>query len=143
MKTIRFFLLLLMAGFAWNAKAADTVYVRETQVPVLIERQDNVLYYLRLNARESQTLNEVILNIDPKEASAIQSVKLYYGGTEALQDRPKKRFAPVDYISAFTPGQTLAANPSYSIPCALAEQPSGKTTLNVTIRSFLATTSSG
>lgn len=118
-----------MAGFAWNAKAADTVYVRETQVPVLIERQDNVLYYLRLNARESQTLNEVILNIDPKEASAIQSVKLYYGGTEALQDRPKKRFAPVDYISAFTPGQTLAANPSYSIPCALAEQPSGKTTL--------------
>ena len=129
MKTIRFFLLLLMAGFAWNAKAADTVYVRETQVPVLIERQDNVLYYLRLNARESQTLNEVILNIDPKEASAIQSVKLYYGGTEALQDRPKKRFAPVDYISAFTPGQTLAANPSYSIPCALAEQPSGKTTL--------------
>ena len=129
MKTIRFFLLLLMAGFAWNAKAADTVYVHETQVPVLIERQDNVLYYLRLNARESQTLNEVILNIDPKEASAIQSVKLYYGGTEALQDRPKKRFAPVDYISAFTPGQTLAANPSYSIPCALAEQPSGKTTL--------------
>ena len=129
MKTIRFFLLLLMAGFAWNAKAADTVYVCETQVPVLIERQDNVLYYLRLNARESQTLNEVILNIDPKEASAIQSVKLYYGGTEALQDRPKKRFAPVDYISAFTPGQTLAANPSYSIPCALAEQPSGKTTL--------------
>ena len=129
MKTIRFFLLLLMAGFAWNAKAADTVYVHETQVPILIERQDNVLYYLRLNARESQTLNEVILNIDPKEASAIQSVKLYYGGTEALQDRPKKRFAPVDYISAFTPGQTLAANPSYSIPCALAEQPSGKTTL--------------
>ena len=129
MKTIRFFLLLLMAGFAWNAKAADTVYVHETQVPVLIERQDNVLYYLRLNARESQTLNEVILNIAPKEASAIQSVKLYYGGTEALQDRPKKRFAPVDYISAFTPGQTLAANPSYSIPCALAEQPSGKTTL--------------
>ena len=129
MKTIRFFLLLLMAGFAWNAKAADTVYVHETQVPILIERQDNVLYYLRLNARESQTLNEVILNIAPKEASAIQSVKLYYGGTEALQDRPKKRFAPVDYISAFTPGQTLAANPSYSIPCALAEQPSGKTTL--------------
>lgn len=28
-------------------RAADTIFVRETQVPVLIERMDNVLYYLR------------------------------------------------------------------------------------------------
>lgn len=129
MKTLRFFLLLLAAGFTWQAKAADTVYVRETQVPVLIERQDNVLFYLRLNALESQTLNQVTLNIAPQNASDIQAIKLYYGGTEALQDRPKKRFAPVTYISGFTPGQTLKANPSYSIQCAQAEQPSGKTTL--------------
>lgn len=27
-------------------RAADTIFVRETQVPVLIERMDNVLYYL-------------------------------------------------------------------------------------------------
>ena len=130
MRFSRFLLLLVLAGIAWSsAKAADTVYVRETQVPILIERQDNVLYYLRLNAKESQTLNEITLDIDPQEAAAIECVKLYYGGTEALQDRPKKRFAPVAYISGFTPGQTLAANPSYSIECAKAISPSGKTTL--------------
>ena len=44
MKKIRLLLLLIAAGFAWSAKAADTVYVRETQVPILIERQDNVLF---------------------------------------------------------------------------------------------------
>ena len=130
MRFSRFLLLLVLAGIAWSsAKAADTVYVRETQVPILIERQDNVLYYLRLNAKDSQTLNEITLDIDPKEAAAIECVKLYYGGTEALQDRPKKRFAPVEYISGFTPGKTLAANPSYSIECAKAISPSGKTTL--------------
>lgn len=129
MKTLRFFLLLLMAGFAWQTYAADTVYVRETQVPVLIERQDNVLFYLRLNALESQTLNEIVLDIDCPDASAVQAVKLYYGGTEALQDRPKKRFAPVTYISGFTPGKTLEANPSYSICCTEVERPSGQTTL--------------
>lgn len=43
-------------------RAADTIFIRETQVPVLIERVDNVLFYLRLDAKESTMLNRVILN---------------------------------------------------------------------------------
>ena len=96
--------------------AADTIFVRETQVPVLIERMDNVLYYLRLDAKENKVLNEVTLDFGKEvDLSEIQSIKLYYGGTEALQDKNKERFAPVEYISSHTPGKTLAANPSYSI----------------------------
>ena len=45
----------------------------------------------------------------------IKSLKLYYSGTEALQDRGKGRFAPVEYISSHNPGKTLSANPSYSV----------------------------
>lgn len=98
------------------ARAADTIFVRETRIPILIERQDNVLFYLRLDAKESQTLDEVVLNFDKgTNLAAIQSVKLFYSGTEALQDRDKKRFAPVAYISSNTQGKTLAANSSYSI----------------------------
>ena len=97
-------------------RAADTIFVRETQVPVLIERMDNVLYYLRLDAKENKVLNEVTLVFGKEvDLSEIQSIKLYYGGTEALQDKNKERFAPVEYISSHTPGKTLAANPSYSI----------------------------
>lgn len=44
-------------------RAADTIFVRETQVPVLIERMDNVLYYLRLDAKENKVLNEVTLDL--------------------------------------------------------------------------------
>lgn len=97
-------------------RAADTVFIRETRIPILIERQDNVLFYFRLDARESQTLNDVVLRFGKNvNLSEIQAVKLYYGGTEALQDSDKKRFAPVGYISSNSPGKTLAANPSYSI----------------------------
>lgn len=97
-------------------KAADTVFIRETRIPILIERQDNVLFYFRLDAKESRMLNDVVLKFGKDvNLSEIQSVKLYYSGTEALQDRDKKRFAPVNYISSHTPGKTLAANPSYSI----------------------------
>ncbi len=43
-----------------QAVASDTVFVRETQIPILIERQDNVLFMLRLNAKESRSLDEVV-----------------------------------------------------------------------------------
>ena len=45
-----------------QAVTSDTVFVRETQIPILIERQDNVLFMLRLNAKESRSLDEVVLN---------------------------------------------------------------------------------
>lgn len=128
MRVFCYFLLFIILCVG-KLKAADTVYVRETQIPILIERQDNVLFYLRLDARESRKLTEVSLNISSQNLSEIESVKLYYGGTEALQDRAKNRFAPVSYVSGFNVGQTLAANPSYSILCAEVKRPAGRITL--------------
>lgn len=101
---------------ALTAYAADTIYVRQQQIPILIERQDNILMQMRIDAKETKTLDEVTVAFGKEvPLSRIKSVKLYYGGTEASQDRDKKRFAPVDYLSSNTPGKTLAANPSYSV----------------------------
>ena len=61
--------------------------------------------------------------------SDIQSVKLYYSGTEALQNEHKNRFAPVEYISSHAVGNTLAANPSYSIKKAEVSNPNAEVTL--------------
>ena len=120
-----------------NVNASDTVYVRETQIPILVERQDNVLFYVRIDAKESQRLDEVILDLGKNtNNSDIQAIKLYYGGTEALQDRSKNRFAPVDYISSHRPGGTLAAIPSYSIKCAEVLKPSEKVILRGNYKLF-------
>ena len=51
----------ILAPFKLSA-AADTVAVRETRIPVLIERQDNELFHLRIEAAQSQMLNEVKLD---------------------------------------------------------------------------------
>lgn len=97
-------------------QAADTLFIKAPQVPILIERNDNVLFYMRMDAKETKTLDEVTVTFGKDvPLSQIKSVKLYYGGTDASQDRGKKRFAPVEYISSKTPGKTLAANPSYSV----------------------------
>lgn len=97
-------------------QAADTLFIKAPQVPILIERNDNVLFYMRMDAKGTKTLDEVTVTFGKDvPLSQIKSVKLYYGGTDASQDRGKKRFAPVEYISSNTPGKTLAANPSYSV----------------------------
>ncbi len=124
------FLLLFWSVCMFMMQAGDTVFVKETQVPVLIERQDNVFFYLRLDAQESQVFNEVTL--DFSQASGlddIQAVKLYYGGTEARQEVDRGRFAPVNYLTSHTPGKTLSAIPSYSIRCAEVVNPSKEVTL--------------
>ncbi len=114
MKNLFFSFLCLLS--AVSVKAADTILVKSPQIPVLIERHDNVLFYMRLNANETKTLDNVTIDFgNDVKLDEIKSVKLYYSGTEALQDRGKGRFAPVEYISSNNPGKTLSANTSYSI----------------------------
>ena len=97
-------------------KAADTVFIKNPQIPILIERHDNVLCYMRIHAHEAKVLDNVSVTFGQDvPLEQIKSVKLYYGGTEAIQDRGKNRFAPVEYISAHAPGKTLSVNPSYAI----------------------------
>ena len=115
----RLFLFFLLIGYWSVVRASDTVFIKEAQVPILIERQDNLLFYLRFDARDSRMLDGVTVDLSRcKNLDDIQSVKLYYGGTEARQEEDKNRFAPVSYISSFSPGKTLSAYPSYSIKCA-------------------------
>ena len=101
MKRNHYFLLLILLGFSFSVqasdavRASDTVFIRETQTPILIERQDNVLFYIRLDAEESKFLNEVVLNFNKSTPQHdIQSVKLYYGGTEACSIEIKSVWLP-------------------------------------------------
>lgn len=115
---MRRFILSVIASallLAADAFAADTLFVREKQVPVLIEREDNVLFELKLTATSTQRLDEVVLDLGPQtNVKHIRAIKLYYGGTETRTSR-KDAFHPIDYISSMDPGNTLKANPSYSI----------------------------
>lgn len=114
MKKLLLFLVVLSCVL--GIKAADTVFIKNPQIPILIERHDNVLCYMRINAHEAKVLDNVSVTFGQDvPLEQIKLVKLYYGGTEAIQDRGKNRFAPVEYISAHAPGKTLSVNPSYAI----------------------------
>lgn len=125
-------ILLFLSPLQMSAQKQDTVAVRETRIPVLIERQDNELFNLRIDATQSQVLNDVKLSFGKEvNLNEIEAVKLYYGGTESSERKGKTYFAPVDYIPSNTLGKTLAANPSYSILKAEVKAPKRDVVLKV------------
>ena len=105
------FLALFLPSFA-----ADVLEVRETRVPVLIERQDNEVFLLRITPSEVRSLDRITLTFgEGVNLKAIRRVKLYYGGTDTRTYNRSSAFAPTEYMTAFDPGKTLSADPSYSM----------------------------
>lgn len=110
-------LALLLSGVAViPAHAGDTLAVKETNVPVLIERLDNEIFFLKITPSEVKSLDEVAITFGEEvNLRSIRSVKLYYGGTDTRVYDRSGSFFPVRYMSGFEAGRTLSANPSYSI----------------------------
>lgn len=109
--------LLLSAMLALSLAAisapVDTLFVKETNIPTLLDREDNVLFYLKIDGDGSEKFKSIDLDLSGDLAS-IESLKLYYGGTESSTQISDDRFAPVEYVTSFTPGRTRSAIPSYS-----------------------------
>lgn len=102
--------------FLQNLHAQDKVSVYEPQLPILIERYDNVLFNLRIDAKENKALSEVKLFFrEGVKLDEIAYVKLYYSGTEGAGRKGIHYSPKLDYIANRLPGNTLVANPSYSI----------------------------
>ncbi|WP_080905229.1 sialidase family protein [Parabacteroides sp. Marseille-P3160] len=115
-KLISCFYLLLI--FVTYIGAQEIVQIKHPRLPILIDRQDNILFYLRVNTDilNSKILNNVTVSFDKEiNPNEIKAVKLYYSGIENVQRKGKEYFSPVQYISRDIPGKTLAANTSYSI----------------------------
>ena len=121
----RLVLLSLFAAIMSTVSAQNNVFVYEPQIPILIERTDNVLMYVRVVANDIKMLNTVDLSFDKDvNLKEIRSVRLFYSGTEADQRKDGIYYAPVGLISG-NAGKGLSAEPSYSILRDEHKNPSG------------------
>ncbi len=135
MKKIFFILASLCASLIIQGQ--DILQVKQPQIPILTDRQDNVLFYIRLDAKESQRLDEITINLDGDiPLSDIKGLKLYYGGTENVQRKGKTYYAPVQYISRDNPLYTRSANKSYSIKKSEINNVTKKVTLKADQKLF-------
>ena len=119
MKKLLLFLLLLPCVYTYAG--ADSVFVKIPQIPILIDRTDNILLELRIDAKKGDILNQLALQFEDEAAlSSIRALRLYYAGTEAnagteATSREGTHWRPVDYVNAFDPQWTRKANPAYSV----------------------------
>lgn len=114
----------LLTAFSAGAQN-DTVRVWKTQVPLLIERTDNPVYYLKIDAQTGDKMNEITMEwSDTKALPYVESLKLYYGGTRRTASIGKNVMKPLEYLSSTTKGETLSAVPGYSL--LKAEERNGK-----------------
>ena len=121
-------LIILFASFF--IQGADTIQVKQTRIPILIDRTDNSLFYMRIDAVNAKVLNEVkLLFSEDVNLDEIEAVRLYYGGKEAPQRMGETYFYPVQYISSHVPGKTREANPSYSVKIDEVRSPGNEVTL--------------
>ena len=61
MRKILFYFSLLL--FLQTAFAADSLFVRKPQIPILIDRTDNILVEMRIQAHKGDVLNKLSLTI--------------------------------------------------------------------------------
>lgn len=100
---------------AYTAMATDSLLVRERQIPILIDRIDNVLYEMRIVADKGDILNEIELTFGKEiDLTDVEAIRLFYSGVEA-PSRKNERFSPTDYISSHIPGNTREALKAYSV----------------------------
>lgn len=138
MKRIILLQILLMCLPVCSFSAVDSVKVWETQVPFLIEREDNALFYIRMEASGDELFQGIDLTFD-QGIEAVQEVKLYYGGTKKLGEEEKDAMRPVEYLTSFTPHRTLQAIPSYSSLKDVQNNIREKMTLKCSQRLFAGT----
>lgn len=129
-----FSLLVLLGSILMSIAAQDIVQVSQPQIPILIERGDNVLFYIRLDAKTVTTLDELTIDFENINngfsLSDIKALKLYYAGTENVQRKGGVYYAPAQYISREAVGQTHSANPSYSVKKSEVNKITQSITLN-------------
>lgn len=110
-----FFCLLFLLGLT-PLYCQETVLIKEPQVPILINRSDNALAYIRVMGDGNTSLNTITMELGGSiNMYDIKSLKLYYGGTEGYERREGIYYYPTNYISRDNPNFAKHANLSYSI----------------------------
>lgn len=95
---MRFAMMLAVAIFGVNmAQAQIKVQAQRPQTPILIDRVDNTLFNIRVDAPQRGVLETVTLKLGDETAKYVKSLKLYYSGSDAA-DVPTTKMTAADYI---------------------------------------------
>ena len=96
---------------------AQEVLVYETEIPILIDREDNDLFEIRVDSPNGGLFNNLTLALSKDvHLEDIHALKLYYAGTESAVRKEQDATRPaLEYVPRNEAGKTRKANLTYSI----------------------------
>ena len=96
--------------------AADSLEVRCPQIPILLDRIDNVFFQIRVpDAKPGDVLESVTVEFGAgTDLKSVAELRLFYSGTDAVR-RGGVHFSPVECISSHNVWNTRSAISSYSV----------------------------
>ncbi|MGL4412334.1 MAG: BNR-repeat neuraminidase N-terminal domain-containing protein [Bacteroidales bacterium] len=121
------FMFFVVTLSSYSNNLSDTVRVKLAQIPILVERSDNPLLYIRIESNSNERVNSVSLSLNGDvRLKDIKSVKLYYSGTESAKRNGELHFYPTEYMKKDLPSMNRSANRSYSVELDRINSPKSK-----------------
>lgn len=121
------FMFFVVALSSYSNNLSDTVRVKLAQIPILVERSDNPLLYIRIESNSNERVNSVSISLNGDvRLKDIKSVKLYCSGAESAKRNGELHFYPTEYMKKDLPSMNRSANRSYSVELDRINSPKSK-----------------
>lgn len=107
---------LLALGTAFGAVSAQTVFVHEPTVPVVVGRANNIVFDLRVTPTlNGERMTSVTVDFPEKDLPYIKAVRIFYTGTTSMLGSRTASSGLAHGMGEYGGGQTVYDNPAYAV----------------------------
>ncbi len=134
MKTILFTFLAGTAMTFGTAASAQTVFVHEPTIPVVVGRPNNILFDLRVTpTRDGERMTSVTVDFPQQDLPYIEAVRIFYTGTTSMLGSRTASSGLAHGMTEYGGGQRVFDHPAYAVLLAQDTKVAAKRKRSVTL----------
>lgn len=111
--------ILAAAGTAFTTANAQTVFVHEPIIPVVVGRANNIIFDLRVTPTlEGERMTSVTVDFPRQDLPYIEAVRVFYTGTTSMLGSRTASSGLAHAMAEYGGGQTVYDHPAYAVRLA-------------------------
>ena len=111
--------ILTAAGTAFTTANAQTVFVHEPTIPVVVGRANNIIFDLRVTPTlEGERMTSVTVDFPRQDLPYIEAVRVFYTGTTSMLGSRTASSGLAHAMAEYGGGQTVYDHPAYAVRLA-------------------------
>lgn len=135
MKKFLLFLLPVIGAAGWRSAQAQTVFVHEPTIPVVVGRANNIIFDLRVTPTiDSLYMSGVTIEFPEKDLPYIEAVRVFYTGTTSMLGSRTASSGLAHGMAEYGGGQRIFDHPAYAVLLAQDTTVAARGERKVTLR---------